>query len=52
MMWCQGWRRIGLYGWLLASLFGAGSAVAADEPPTLTLLTELWPPYVLSLIHI
>lgn len=47
MMWCQGWRRIGLYGWLLASLFGTGSAMAADKPPTLTLLTELWPPYVM-----
>ncbi|MCJ7974802.1 transporter substrate-binding domain-containing protein [Aeromonas veronii] len=47
MMWCQGWRRIGLYGWLLASLFGAGSAVATSEQPTLTLLTELWPPYVM-----
>ncbi|WP_041209537.1 substrate-binding periplasmic protein [Aeromonas jandaei] len=47
MMWCQGWRRIGYYGWLLASLLGAGLAAAADKPPTLTLLTELWPPYVM-----
>ncbi|MGN5138429.1 substrate-binding periplasmic protein [Aeromonas sp. 164P] len=47
MMWCQSWRRIGCYGWLLVSLFGTGSAVATDKQPTLTLLTELWPPYVM-----
>lgn len=45
MMWCQGWRKIGVYGWLLASLFGA--TATAGEQPTLTILTELWPPYVM-----
>ncbi|MCF3098521.1 transporter substrate-binding domain-containing protein [Aeromonas australiensis] len=46
MMWCQGWRKIGCYCWLLASLFGVGPA-AADGSRTLILLTELWPPYVM-----
>ncbi|WP_429077637.1 substrate-binding periplasmic protein [Aeromonas veronii] len=46
MMWCQGWRRIGWYGWLLASLLVGGMAMAHDKP-TLTILTELWPPYVM-----
>nr|WP_241462299.1 transporter substrate-binding domain-containing protein [Aeromonas finlandensis] len=31
---------------MLASLFLGGSALA-DEQPTLTILTELWPPYVM-----
>jgi len=42
----QDWRRIWLRGWLLATLFGSGVA-SAGEQPTLTLLTELWPPYVM-----
>ncbi|MGL5323485.1 MAG: substrate-binding periplasmic protein [Aeromonas sp.] len=46
MMWCQGWRKLGWCGCLLASLLGGGVATA-NEKPTLTILTELWPPYVM-----
>lgn len=35
-------------GWILFCLWW-GSLVQAAEPPTLTLLTELWPPYVMRL---
>ncbi|MCE9950752.1 transporter substrate-binding domain-containing protein [Aeromonas allosaccharophila] len=46
MDWQRMWRRGWQGGWLLASLVLGGSALA-DEPPTLTILTELWPPYVM-----
>ena len=35
-------------GWILLCLWW-GWAAQASEPPTLTLLTELWPPYVMRL---
>ena len=38
------WRK----GWILLCLWW-GWAAQASEPPTLTLLTELWPPYVMRL---
>jgi polar amino acid transport system substrate-binding protein len=46
MDWQQRWRRVWQAGWVLASLF-LGSSALAGEQPTLTILTELWPPYVM-----
>lgn len=46
MDWRRMWRRGWQGGWLLASLV-LGCSALADEPPTLTILTELWPPYVM-----
>ncbi|WP_033137494.1 transporter substrate-binding domain-containing protein [Aeromonas finlandensis] len=46
MDWRRRWRQVWQGGWVLASLFLGGSALA-DEQPTLTILTELWPPYVM-----
>lgn len=46
MDWRRRWRQVWQGGWVLVSLFLGGSALA-DEQPTLTILTELWPPYVM-----
>ena len=46
MDWLRRGRQVWQAGWVLASLLLGGSALA-DEQPTLTILTELWPPYVM-----
>lgn len=50
MAWLQYWRNLWRRGWqgswVLLSLLLGGNALA-DEQPTLTILAELWPPYIM-----
>ena len=44
--WRKTWQRVWLYcGVILSGCLASGSR--ADEPPTLTLLAEVWPPYMM-----
>lgn len=50
MVWQQSWRKTWQRAWLYCGVILSvclASGSRADEPPTLTLLAEVWPPYMM-----